>query len=270
MKTYLIQLICWGSLLTVLSACPSKDPEVMGAIIETAIPNGLVPGSALTLKGRDFGTVQSVAFANTTVAVGSFIRTAVDEVTLKVPIGTQAGNVQVVGEKGPGQPKTMALLTGYSGITADNVSTNVTTVTQSSFSDECSPNFMLYCYKGACVGYLRDNRTTSIAQCVNQKFYTTETIGGSQYEVYKPYQASHQQVILKYQKQSTGSGYTGLVLMQTPDGNIYAGSVLKDGNLAGYSLNDGSALKLCKPNPFVAPNSKSNLCAGGNSCSTCQ
>lgn len=270
MKTYFVQLLIWAGLLTVLSGCRSKAPEAVGAIIETAIPNGLVPGSALTLKGRDFGTVQSVKFANTTVAVGSFIRTATGEVTLKVPIGTQAGEVRVVGEKGPGQPKQMALLTGGGpGPTLDNVSTNVNTVTQGYFFDNCNPEFMLYCYKGACIGYLHHNRNTDQASCVNEKFYTVETIGGAQYEVYKPYRINYQQVILKFEKRSAGSGYTGLILIQTPDGNTYAGSVLKDGNLAGYSLNDNSVLKLCKPNPFVVPNGRGSLCEG-NGCSTCQ
>lgn len=271
MKTYLVQLICWGGLLTVLSACRSKEPEVVGAIIETAIPNGLVPGSALTLKGRDFGAVTSVQFTNTSVVSGQFMRTETNELTVKVPIGTQAGDVRVAGEKGPGQPKTMALLTGGYGLTADNVSTNLNTVTQGTFSDDCSPSVFLFCYKGGCIEYRRDDAGTTSSGRTCITYYTIERIAGADYEVFKPRDINRPQVVLKFEKSSNGIGYTGLVRVEAPNKDNYMGSQLKDGSIVVYSLKDGSELKLCKPNlagSGIDP--RFTLQCPANGCTACQ
>lgn len=250
MKPYVVQLICWSLLLTVLLACRSKTPKPVGAIIDTAIPNGLVPGSALTLKGHDFGTVTSVQFANTSVASGTFIRTATDELTLKVPLNTQGGEVRVVGEKGPGQPKQMNLLTGDSGITADNISTTAGGITQGSYSDDCSPGWFIYCLQGTCLIYyyrVRRPRVGAPANSTNesdycQQSFTTESIGGSSYEVYK-----HEKATLKFEKQNNSSSYTGFVCIVTPDGKIYWGNVTKTGSIVGSSVADGSVIQLCRP-----------------------
>lgn len=274
MKIRINQLICGVTLIVTLCTCSTKSPDTSpGAIIENAIPNGLVPGSALTLKGRDFGAVQSVQFANVNVAASNFIRTATNELTLKVPANAQAGDVRIVGEKGLGQPRQMALLTGASGLTTDNVSTNVGTITQGYFSDVCSPTYMSFCYKGACVGYLIENsrKTSECEQGYWAIEKSVETIAGSEYDVFKP-RAKYQQLILKFEKNRNATGYTGFVFLQTPNGDTYAGNVLKDRNIMSYSLRDGSELKLCRTdlgNHF--PSNRDDLCPrSGGGCSTCQ
>ena len=270
MKSFILQLICLGGLL-LFSTC-SKNPEAQpGAVIETAIPNGLVPGSALTLKGRDFGAVTSVQFANTSVASGQFMRTEINELTVKVPIGTQPGTVRVAGEKGPGQPKQMALLTGGSGLTADNISTGVNTITQGYFSDDCSPGVFLFCYKGGCIEYRKatNNTTGSGRPCT--VYHTVERIAGADYEVFKPRDTNRPQLVLKFEKNSTGTGYTGLVRAETPNKDDYVGSLLKDGSIVAYSLKDGSELKLCKPNlsgSGIIP--EFTLQCPTNGCTACQ
>lgn len=262
MKPYVVQLICWCGLLAVLSACPSNDPE-LGAVIETAIPNGLVPGSALTLKGRDFGAVQSVKFANDSVTASEFIRTATNELTLKVPPGAQAGEVRVVSENGPGHPKQMALLTGNTGLTVDNVNTNVTGITQGYVANLCVPEFFVFCYNGACIGYYRGRNK----DC--DTYYSVEQITGKKYEVFRPISTTYEQVVLKFEIKGSGTGYTGLVLAQLPNGDNYVGSILKNNSVIAYSIRDGSELKLCKPDMTGFNPNGGRLCPPDR-CSACQ
>lgn len=257
----LLQLICLVGLLTALFSCRSKEPEAnVGAIIDTAIPNGLVPGAALTLKGRDFGTVQSVQFANTTVAAGTFMRTATNELTLRVPSGTQAGTVRVVSEKGPGQPKQMTLLTDGSGLTADNVSTNVGNITQGYVSDLCNPKWFMFCLRGSCLSFY--NPVTTANGC-SQYGFTIEQILGVKYNVYKSTDAF---LTLKYEQNKNGVGFTGFVIIETLDGNTYLGNTLKNGSVVGYSIRDGSVIKLCQP--VYTSQGSARPCSTG-ACSSC-
>ena len=266
MKKLAIQC-CWFIFLIGLNSCKKDDatPSDPVAIIETAIPNGLIPGSALTLKGKNFLTVASVKLANTTVPASSFIRTATNELSFRVPQGTTAGKVCIVNEKGQGEWKDMALITS-GNLTTDNVGVNVSGITQGYYSDTCSPRWFVYCYNGVCLIYRR--QATIDPNC--DKYYSIQQIGGSRYEVYP-----HPTMTIKFELKDNTQDYTGLVILEA-NGITYLGSMVKKtlgGNIVAYSVTDGQELKLCNPYPtkiFTDSTSPYTLCTQNAPCTTCR
>ncbi|WP_421829631.1 hypothetical protein [Larkinella sp.] len=275
MKALYHLLFCFG-LLTGLTTCKDRDNDSDSAeplaVIATAIPNGLIPGSALTLKGRNFLTVTSVKLANTTIPASDFIRTAPDELSFKVPMGTTAGKICVVNQNGQGEWKDMALIT--SGVlTADNVGVNVGSLVQGYYSDACSPQWFMYCLNGACLVYRRQTRAVPVgapAGATCEKYYSVEQISGSSYEVYP-----NDKVTLKFELKKNSQEYTGMVIM-IMNGTTYLGNMVKKnsgGSLIGYSVIDGQTLKLCNPYPNPPAGfygQPAQLCAEFKPCTNCQ
>lgn len=271
------RFLFYSALLMGLTTCTKQDDSNSAeplATIETAIPNGLIPGSALTLKGKNFLTVQSVKLANTSVAASEFIRTGPDELSFKVPQGTTAGKICVVNQNGEGEWKDMALITNGE-LTTDNVGVNVGSPVQGYYQDQCSPKWFMYCYNGQCLIYRRGSGERPIgapAGYVCEKYYTTEQLSGSTYEVYT--NSGTTKVTLKFELKKNSQEYTGMVIIEV-NGTTYLGSMLKKtsgGSIVAYSLTDGQAIKLCNPYPNQAainsvPDTK---CRESRPCATCQ
>lgn len=276
----LLTACCYLVLLAGITDCKKtpenpQSPEPL-AIIETAIPNGLIPGSALTLKGKNFLTVTSVKLANTTVPASDFIRTAANELSFKVPLGTTAGKICVVNQNGQGTWKDMALIS--SGVlTADNVGTNVTTPVQGYNSDECTPDWFMYCLNSTtCLIYRRGTGLPPIggpASATCTQYYSTTQLAGSSFEVY-----THPKATLKFELKKNSKEYTGLVIMEI-SGVTYLGSMAKNssgriGSIVGYSVVDGTVQRLCNPNASSTTKLSGNPELRCNTapfpCATCQ
>ncbi|RYC66902.1 IPT/TIG domain-containing protein [Spirosoma sordidisoli] len=124
---------CSGNAFTVNLILPTIDKS-------RCVPTGVIPGSALTLRGTNFGTVSQVRFTSGTVARDQFIRIAADEITLKVPANTQSGLVQLVNENGAGPGVQFDVVAGGDGLNAGNISTGTTNLTGINFlSRLCNP-----------------------------------------------------------------------------------------------------------------------------------
>lgn len=207
------------------------------AEINAVYPAGLVPGSALTLKGKNFLDVRSVQFKNTSVAASEFILNTANSVTLRVPAGTQPGEVRIVHAYGAGKDTALAILRGPGGLTTDNLASGLPILPFGSL-DSCAISLLAYCLEGKPVVFLQNS-----VPC-NETYVSSEKIGNEVYEVYGSTRFNlNAGVILKAEK--TGISYTGFVLLVF-NNELFTGNLLKDGTIVLVSTNSGAPLKLCR------------------------
>jgi hypothetical protein len=92
------------------------------ATISKAIPNGLIPGSSLTLKGTNFFNIQSILLPNgKKINQTEFIAIDADHVTIKLPYELLTGKVQIENQYGYGEPLSLEMITAGEGLNADNI-----------------------------------------------------------------------------------------------------------------------------------------------------
>jgi len=217
------------------------------AQITKAIPNGFIPGSVLTLKGVNFYNIQSVQLpSGKSVSPGDFIRNESNDITFKVPAGTSPGDVKIVSQYGDGQALNLSVITGGSGLNADNIATSTTTISLAT-TNLCNDGFLVFCRKadkGAVYSYFRVfTRTNPSDPCYLAP--TLEIINGVTFEIFPNKKDPYGPVadyILKFEKDSKGL-YTGLVIM-IRNARTYIGNRAKDG-LIFYAIDDGTVEKLC-------------------------
>ncbi len=126
--------------------------------IKTAIPNGLIPGSALTLKGAGFYEIQSIRLpGGKVVSKSELIRNEENDITFKVPAGVSSGEVKLVSQYGEGKAQSLSLITGGTGLNADNIANNTTNVGSiGAVSNLCRPVVFKDCY----IAYYPNKSTT--------------------------------------------------------------------------------------------------------------
>ncbi|MCY7351030.1 MAG: IPT/TIG domain-containing protein [Cytophagaceae bacterium] len=210
------------------------------AEITATYPAGLVPGSALTLRGKDFLDVASVQFKNTSVPASEFILDTPNSVTVRVPAGTQSGDVRVIHQFGAGKSTPLNLLRGTTGLTTDNIAASLTTLTFGSL-DSCATSLMAFCNQGKLLVFLRNS-----LPC-NETHSTSEKIAGDIYEVFADTRFKlNVGATLKAEK--VGSSYSGFIMLLY-NSELHTGNVLKDGSIALVSVNSGTTTKLCRALP---------------------
>ncbi|MEZ0609417.1 IPT/TIG domain-containing protein [Fibrella sp. WM1] len=238
------------------------------------VPTGLIPGSALTLKGSHFNTVSEVWVGNAAVPASQFIRSSADEITLKVPAGVTNSdvNVRIVNQYGTHAGENFALVTSGSGLNTGNVGTGSTTPILSYQSDACRPNYFLFCYNGKWVKYYVDNNPlTGAVGCETGIFYTTSTLGGSAYNVYtERYTAAAPPFTLMLELTSDKKQFTGFVVLTAPNGERFFGNVVKSGqinagDIIAMSPTTGTVVRLC-----ALRNEGSSQYISGQACSVCK
>ena len=221
------------------------------------VPAGLISGSALTLKGSNFGTMSQVRFTNGSVSRNEFIRIENNEITLKVPAGTQSGLVQLVNEYGAGQGVQFDFVVGGAGLNSSNIATNVGAINTGTISNGCRSAAFWYCYKGVEYAFRRD---PSNDDCKAHDLYSIERIGGTDFEVYTMFEhALDNQFVpkvplvtefwLKLQRRANSSSeFTGLVIFKLASGRQrqFIGSIVQNGNILLNAVDDHELLKLCK------------------------
>lgn len=158
--------------------------------ILTTVPNGLIPGGALTLKGSNFFEVQSVLFSDKkTVSANEFFRVESNEVTFKVPAGSNAARVTVVSQYGTGEDLALNLINGGAGLNSDNIANSVNQMTSISFlNNGCgTEKYQYYYIRGRKVGFFHNfakyDRTQECFNKYEDILPTTEVIGGQKFLV---------------------------------------------------------------------------------------
>lgn len=95
--------------------------------ISKAIPNGFIPGSALTLKGSNFFEVQSINLPDgQNISKEDFIASQDNQITIKLPGQLQNGHVTIENQFGNSLPIELQIITGGQGLNADNIASQVT------------------------------------------------------------------------------------------------------------------------------------------------
>lgn len=126
--------------------------------ISKAVPNGLIPGSALTLKGDDFFDVQSVVLPNgSKISRKEFIAMGSNEVTIKLPDAITEGNFQVVSQYGAGNTLSLNMINGGGGLNGENIANGPTGIGSiGGVSRQCGP----YTIKDYYIAYYPENSPT--------------------------------------------------------------------------------------------------------------
>lgn len=227
------------------------------------VPAGLIPGSALTLKGSHFNSVSEVWLGNTAIPASQFIRTAENEITLKVPAGINKSDVRVVNQFGSHAGVGFDLVTSGNGLNTGNVGTGSTTLTTTPLYDGCSPENFIYCYNGSYASYpIVDNpvnpdatqfcRTCAGYPAGKCPYYDvdTEIVKGATYWRFSKTKSSRPLPFTIYYERSRNA-YTGFVILTTMSGGYYLGNVVKEGlpnagDIYAQSPFDGSVVRLCR------------------------
>lgn len=255
----------------------SYNVELPVATIDKSrcVPAGLVPGAFITLRGSNFNDVSQVQFANGAVYSSQFYDVKGDEITLKVPAGTSAGDVRIVNQYGTSAGVSFGLLTGGSGLNTGNVSTSTSTLLLSYQSDSCRPNFFLFCYNGKWVKYYIDSNPLSnnpVGACEKGPFYTTETIRSSSFNVYTERNTTVTPAFrqLKLELSTDRTQFTGFVILVAQNGEVFYGNVIKPGqsnagDIIATSPTSGTIVRLC-----AFKNEGSTQQISGQACNVCK
>jgi len=147
--------------LTVSTAGGTVSRDFTGAPaakIASAVPNGIIPGSALTLKGINYYQIQSILLpGGATVSAASFIKNEPGEVTFIVPDKTPAGAIRIVNQYGSGEKQDLSLVSGGSGLNADNIANSPGSIgSVGSLNRTCDP----FVFKQYSIEYLPAGSTT--------------------------------------------------------------------------------------------------------------
>ena len=159
---------------------------------KSCIPAGMIPGSFITLKGRNFNKVTQVNFSNTTVASNQFTFNDGNGITLKIPANTQSGKIWMVNEYGSSQGVQFDLLTAGDGLSTSNIATSVPQLVTNVISDSrFNPSYFYYCmpfregslYPSGFVGgqYIEEKRITNDRAVVAFKQFSTSDEEMKQY-----------------------------------------------------------------------------------------
>lgn len=111
------------------------------SVISMAIPNGIIPGSALTLKGKNFFDVQEIVLpGGGKIARIEFLSIKSNEVTIKLPESASGGDFQVVSQYGAGESLRISFLNGGGGLNGDNIANGPTGIgSVGALSRPCNP-----------------------------------------------------------------------------------------------------------------------------------
>jgi hypothetical protein len=161
------------------------------AQISTAIPNGFIPGSALTLKGSNYYEVQFVTLpGGKTINKNEFLRSQSNEVTFKLPNNINKGTISIVSQYGVGEEFALDVINGGAGLNSDNIITGVNQMTSIGFlNNGCgSEKYQHYYIRGRKVGFFHNfSKYVNTQECFNLKYDdilpTTEIIGGLKFLV---------------------------------------------------------------------------------------
>jgi hypothetical protein len=109
--------------------------------ISMAVPNGLIPGSALTLKGKDFYDVQAVILPNgSKVNAKEFLTKGNDGITIKLAENITTGNFKIENQYGVGNAVSLNMINGGGGLNPDNIANGPTGIgSVGGISRQCFP-----------------------------------------------------------------------------------------------------------------------------------
>ncbi|MGF7216223.1 hypothetical protein GGR92_002388 [Spirosoma lacussanchae] len=226
-------------------------------ISQTPVPNGLIPGGPLTLRGTHFSSVTGIDFMNdngevtATVNAASFLSNESGSCMIKVPVEATATSIRVNNEFGHGKPYSISKLSGSDAINTGNVATNVGSITTGVISDGCDPASFFYCSPNR--GYEIGFKYFS-SRC-NTKGYVTEQLEGRLFETYVAYRYTTGAALiatddlLKLERNSQNTAYTGAVIIIAGNNGkpvTYVGNMTKAGDIYAYSVLNGALFKMCK------------------------
>ncbi|MGF7216224.1 hypothetical protein GGR92_002389 [Spirosoma lacussanchae] len=221
------------------------------SVITEVRPNALIGNATVTFKGANFYYVTHVRLPNGVEIPGDrFIDRGNNQITIRVPPNTPAGDVRIITEYGEGRGLSVSNVLPGSSLTQDNIATSVGDIVTYTIADDCSPTSFHYCLNNRAFNFKKYS-----SRC-NRIYFTHETIGGATYEVYTDVQFPT--IRLKLELNGQGNAYTGFVFFDD-NGTRYAGSLLKNGDILLYALNTGSEVRLVKK----------RYCFGNGSCENC-